>query len=159
IPVVGTLTPVQGADLAFEVPGVVDRVYFQSGGDVKAGTPLVSLRQGDDVARLHTLEASARLAQTNYQRAQRRWAIKGISLQQVQEYEAALASANAEVAEQRAILAKKTLRAPFSGHVGVRQANVGQFVNAGVAVVTLQALDPIYLDFTVPQQQLASLHA
>lgn len=156
--VVGTLRPVNGSDLAFEVSGVVDKVFFDSGRDVKAGTPLVALRSADDVARLHTLEAAADLARTVYARAQKLFAIHAISKQELDQDLAQLHSAQAQVREQQAIVAKKMLRAPFAGHVGLRQVNVGQYVNAGVAVVTLQMLDPIYLDFTVPQQQLSSVH-
>jgi membrane fusion protein (multidrug efflux system) len=155
--VVGTLSAVQGADLAFELPGVVERVHFESGREVRAGTPLVSLRRGDDMARLRTLQATARLAETNYNRARRLWTIKGISRQQVEEYAAALASARAQVSEAQAHLNKKLMRAPFGGQLGIRRVNVGDFVNAGVPVVTLQALDPIFLDFTVPQQKIAQL--
>lgn len=155
--VVGTLRPVNGADLAFEVGGVVDKVYFDSGGDVKAGTPLVSLRSADDVARLRTLQATAELAHTVYARAQKLFAIHAISKQELDQDAAQMHAADAQVHEQQAVVAKKTLRAPFAGHIGLRQVNVGQYVNAGVAVVTLQVLDPIYLDFTVPQQQLSSL--
>lgn len=157
IDVVGSLRAAQGADLAFEIPGVVQKIYFDSGRDVRAGTILISLRAADDVARLHTLQATAKLAETNYARALRLWKIKGISRQQVEEYAAALASARAQVAEAMANLNKKIMRAPFSGHLGLRNVNVGDYLNAGVSVVTLQALDPIYLDFTVPQQKLAQL--
>lgn len=157
IEVVGSLRAVQGADLAFEIPGVVQKVHFESGGDVRAGTPLISLRAADDVARLHTLQATAKLAETNYARALRLWKIKGISRQQVDEYAATLASARSQVAEALALLNKKIMRAPFAGHLGLRNVNVGDYVNAGVAVVTLQALDPIYIDFTVPQQKVAQL--
>jgi membrane fusion protein (multidrug efflux system) len=155
--IVGSLRAYQGADLAFEVPGVVEKVFFESGGDVRTGSVLVTLRSGDDLARLRTLQATARLAQTNYARAQRLWSIKGISRQQVEEYAAALASARAQVAEAQALLAKKILRAPFAGHLGLRHVNVGDYVNPGTAIVTLQALDPIFLDFSVPQQKLAQL--
>jgi membrane fusion protein, multidrug efflux system len=155
--VVGSLSPVQGADLAFETPGVVERIYFESGGAVRAGTPLVSLRRGDDAARLRTLQATAKLAETNYNRARRLWTIKGISRQQVEEYAAALAAARAQVAEAMAMLNKKVMRAPFAGSLGIRRVNVGDFINAGVPVITLQALDPIFLDFTVPQQKVAQL--
>jgi membrane fusion protein, multidrug efflux system len=155
--VVGSLRAVNGADLAFETPGVVEKVYFDAGGDVAKGTPLVALRAADDIARLHTLQAAANLAATTYARAQKLFSINGISRQQLEQDAAALRSAQAQVAEQQAVIAKKVLRAPFAGHLGLRRVNVGEYVNAGVPVVTLQMLDPIFLDFTVPQQKLSQL--
>jgi len=155
--VVGTLTASVGADLASEVAGVVEEVYFDSGGSVEAGAPLVRLRSTDENARLRTLEASAQLAEATFNRSQRLLEIQGISTAQVEASEAELASARAQVAEQRAIIEKKMIRAPFAGELGIRQVNVGQYVNPGTVVATLQALDPIHMDFTVPQQMLQIL--
>jgi membrane fusion protein (multidrug efflux system) len=155
--VVGTLTASVGADLAAEVAGVVEEVYYDSGGSVEAGAPLVRLRSTDENARLRTLEASAQLAEATYSRSQRLLEIQGISTAQVEASEAELAAARAQVAEQRAIIEKKMIRAPFAGELGIRQVNVGQYVNPGTVVATLQALDPIHMDFTVPQQMLQIL--
>jgi membrane fusion protein (multidrug efflux system) len=152
--VVGSLKPVRGADLSVEVSGIVDEVDFDSGGDIAAGAQIIRLRDADDIAKLHTLEAARDLAQTNYNRDQTQLQRQLISQAQFDVTAANLQSLQAQVAEQQAIVAKKTLRAPFAGHLGIRAVNAGQFLNPGTVVVTLQALDPIYLDFFLPQQQL-----
>ena len=154
IRVVGSLKPVRGADLSVEVPGIVDQVHFDSGGDVEAGAPIIHMRDGDIAAKLHTLEAAQNLAQANYDRDKAQYDRNLISHAQFDTTSATLASAQAQVAEQQAILEKYTLRAPFAGHVGVRTINAGQYLAPGTPVVTLQALDPIFLDFFLPQQQL-----
>ena len=154
---VGTLTPDKGADLSVEVPGIVDQVNFDSGGDVKAGAQLIRLRDADDVAKLKTLEASRDLAQVNYNRDQKQLQLNLISQAAFDLTAANLKTAEAAVAEQAAIVAKKTLHAPFAGHLGIRNVNVGQYVNAGTVLVTLQALDPINFDFHLPQQTLQQL--
>lgn len=154
---VGTLRAVNGADLSLEVSGVVDAIQFKSGDDVEAGALLLRLRSGDDVAKLRALEASADLAQVNYDRDQKQLRVQAVSQATVDTDAANLKNARAQVAEQQAVLDKKTLRAPFAGHLGLRQVDLGQYLTAGAAVVTLQALDPIYLDFYLPQQALDQL--
>src|SRR5690242_10445716 len=154
IRVVGSLKPVRGADLSVEVPGIVDQVRFDSGGDVEAGAPILHMRDGDIAAKLHTLQAAQNLAQANYDRDKAQYDRNLISHAQFDTTSATLASAQAQVAEQQAILDKYTLRAPFAGHLGVRTINAGQYLAPGTPVVTLQALDPIFLDFYLPQQQL-----
>ena len=154
IQVVGSLKPVRGADLSVEVSGIVAQVNFDSGGDVAAGATILQLIDNDDVAKLHTLEAARDLAQTTYNRDQAQVQRQLISQAQFDVTGANLKSLQAQVAEQQAIVAKKTLRAPFAGHLGIRSVNAGQFINPGTVVVTLQALDPIFLDFYLPQQQL-----
>lgn len=154
IRVVGSLKPVRGADLSVEVPGIVDQINFDSGGDVQAGAAILHLRDGDIAARLHTLQAAQDLAQANYNRDKAQFDRQLISKQQFDTTASTLASAQAQVAEQQAVLEKYMLRAPFAGHVGVRTVNSGQYLSPGTPVVTLQALDPIFLDFYLPQQQL-----
>ena len=154
IRVVGSLKPVRGADLSVEVPGIVEQVNFDSGGDVQAGAQVLHLRDGDIAAKLHTLQAAQELAQANFDRDKAQVERNLISHAQFDTTSATLASAKAQVAEQQAILDKYTLRAPFAGHLGVRTVNAGQYLAPGTAVVTLQALDPIFLDFSLPQQQL-----
>ena len=155
--VVGSFRPVRGADLSVEVPGIVDQVSFDSGGDVEAGAQILKLRDGDDVAKLHTLEAARDLAQSNFDRDQAQLGRMLISKAQFDVTAATLKSTQAQVAEQQAIVAKKTLRAPFAGHLGIRSVNAGQYISPGTVVVTLQALDPIFLDFSLPQQQLSQI--
>ena len=154
---VGSLSAINGADLSFEVAGVVEAIYFESGSDVALGVKLVKLRDEDDVAKLATLQAAADLAQTNYTRDQKQLAANLISQAAFDTTAANLKSAQAAVAQQAATLDKKTVRAPFAGHLGIRNVNVGQYVNAGTALVTLQALNPINFDFHLPQQALDKL--
>ncbi len=154
IEVVGTFQPVRGADLSVEVPGIIDQVNFDSGGDVAAGAQLIKLRDSDDVAKLRTLEANRDLAKSNFDRDKAQLDRMLISRAQFDVTAANLQALEAQVAEQQAIIAKKTLRAPFAGQLGIREVNAGQYISPGTKVVTLQALDPIYLDFFLPQQVL-----
>jgi membrane fusion protein (multidrug efflux system) len=155
--VVGSLKPVQGADLSVEVPGIVAEVNFDSGGDIAAGAQLIRLIDADDVAKLHTLEAARDLAQTTYNRDSAQLQRQLISQAAFDVTAANLKSLQAQVAEQQAIIAKKVLRAPFAGHLGIRSVNAGQYLGPGTVVVTLQALDPIFFDFSLPQQQLQQI--
>jgi membrane fusion protein (multidrug efflux system) len=154
---VGSLRAVNGADLGLEVAGIVDEIHFNSGDDVEAGTVLLQLRDDDDVARLRSLEAAADLAQINYDRDRKQLKIQAVSQAVVDTDEANLRNAKAQVAEQQAIVDKKTIRAPFAGRLGIRAVDLGQYLPAGTTIVTLQALDPIYVDFTLPQQALDDL--
>lgn len=154
IQIVGSLKPVRGADLSVEVAGIVNEVNFDSGGDIAAGAPIIRLVDADDVAKLHTLEAARDLAQTNYNRDEMQLQRQLISQAAFDVTAANLKSLQAQVAEQQAIVAKKTLRAPFAGHLGIRSVNAGQYISPGTPIVTLQALDPIFIDFSIPQQQL-----
>ncbi|HEV2264124.1 MAG TPA: efflux RND transporter periplasmic adaptor subunit [Stellaceae bacterium] len=154
---VGSLRAVNGADLSLELAGVVDKIYFDSGNDVSAGTVLMTLRSDDDVAKLHALQATADLDAINLARDEKQLKVNAVSKAQVDTDSATLRNAQAQVAEQQAVVDKKTLRAPFAGHLGIRAIDVGQYLNAGTTIVTLQALDPIYVDFTLPQQALAEI--
>lgn len=151
---VGSLRAVKGADLSLEVSGIVDAISFQSGDDVQGGAVLLKLRSADDLAKLQSLQASAELAQVTYNRDQKQFAVKAVSQATLDTDAANLKSFRAQVAEQQAVVDKKILRAPFAGHLGIRMVDLGQYLNAGTTVVTLQALDPIYLDFYLPQQAL-----
>ena len=154
IQAVGSLKPVRGAELSVEVPGVIDQINFDSGGDVAAGATLIRLRDSDDVAKLRTLEAARDLARTNFQRDEMQLDRMLISRAQFDTAAANLKSAEAQVAEQQAIVAKKTVKAPFAGHLGIRNVNAGQYIAPGTSIATLQALDPIYVDFFLPQQAI-----
>jgi membrane fusion protein (multidrug efflux system) len=154
---VGSLHAVRGADLSNEVAGVVEAIHFESGADVKAGTLLVEMRAADDIGRLDSLRANADLAQLNYQRAIAQFEAQAISKAELDTQQANAKSAKAQVAEQQAIVDKKRIRAPFNGHIGIRNADPGQYIAAGTKLVTLQTLDPIHVDFYMPQQQLATL--
>jgi membrane fusion protein, multidrug efflux system len=157
IEAVGSLRAVKGADLSLEVSGVVDSISFNSGDDVSEGAVLLKLRSDDDQAKLESLQATADLNQITYDRDQKQFKIQAVSQANLDTDVANLKNAKAQAAQQQAILDKKTLRAPFAGHLGIRAVDLGQFLNAGTAIVTLQALDPIFLDFFVPQQAVAQV--
>lgn len=154
---VGTLRAVRGADIAPEVAGVVTVIHFQSGQEVQAGAPLVQLNAESDLARLQSLQASAELAEVNYRRDQKQLEIQAVSQAVVDTDAANLKSAKAQLAEQQALLNKKLVRAPFGGRLGIRAVDVGQYVTAGTKLVTLQALDPVYVDFYAPQKSLGRI--
>ena len=148
---------VRGADLASEMPGLITAIHFQSGQEVTEGAPLVQLNNESDVAKLQSLMAAVELAEANYDRDQKQLAIQAVSQAVVDADAATLKSAKAQVAEQRALVAKKLVRAPFSGRLGIRAVDVGQYVNPGTKMVTLQALDPVYVDFYAPQKSLGRI--
>src|SRR5437773_10602814 len=151
---VGTLRAVRGADIAPEVAGVITAIHFQSGQEIEAGAPLVQLNAESDLARLQSLAAAGELAEINYQRDQKQLEIQGVSQAVVDADAANLKNAKAQLAEQQALVNKKLVRAPFDGRLGVRAVDVGPYVNAGTKLVTLQALDPVYVDFFAPQKSL-----
>ncbi|MDP3242989.1 MAG: efflux RND transporter periplasmic adaptor subunit [Reyranella sp.] len=157
IDAVGTLRAVRGAELSLEVPGVVETITFQSGDEVKAGQVLLTLRKEDEEARLQSLEATASLAQITYDRDLKQLKAQAISQAIVDNDEANLRNARAQVAVQKAILDKKTLRAPFDGKLGLRQVDLGQFLAASTMIATLQSMDPIFVDFLLPQQAVAQI--
>ncbi len=154
---VGTLRAVDGANLSLQLSGIVSEIGFKSGDDVQKGQVLLRLRNDDDVAKLHALQAAAELAQINYDRDRKQLLIHAIAQATLDSDAASLKSDLAQVAQQQAIVDQKVLRAPFAGHLGIRAVDLGQYLTAGTAVVTLQALDPLYVDFYLPQQALANL--
>ena len=154
---VGTLRAVRGADLAFEVAGLVTKVNLKSGDEVKEGDLLVQLRDTDAVASLRQLEAAAALAEVTFGRATRQLAAQAISKADYDMAAADLKGKQAAVQQQQAVIAKKQLRAPFAGRAGIVTISPGAYVNSGAAVVTLQQLDPLYVDFFVPQRHLGAL--
>jgi membrane fusion protein (multidrug efflux system) len=154
IEAVGSLRAVLGADLSLEVAGVVDTITFNSGDDIEQGKLLLKLRAGDDVAKLESLRAVAELNEITYERDQKQFKMQAVSQATLDTDAANLKNAKAQVAQQQAILDKKFLRAPFDGHLGIRAVDLGQYLSAGTPIVTLQALDPIFVDFFVPQQSV-----
>ncbi len=151
---VGSLRAVRGADLSLEVAGVVDQINFESGDDVEAGKVLLRLRDADDVAKLRSLEAVAELSEITLNRDTKQLRAQAVAQAVVDNDTANLKNNEAQVEQQRAIVAKKALTAPFSGRLGIRQVDLGQYLGPGTTIVTLQALNPIYLDFLLPQQSL-----
>jgi membrane fusion protein (multidrug efflux system) len=154
---VGSLRAARGADLSAQIAGVVDKINFESGSEVAAGAVLLKLKANDDPAKLAQLEAIADLAQQTYKRDQEQFAAQAISQAVLDNDQSSLKSARAQVAAQQALIEEKVVRAPFAGKLGIRQIDEGQYLTAGAAVVTLQALDPILIDFYVPQQAFARL--
>lgn len=154
---VGSLHAVQGVGLSAEVPGIVSEIYFKQGDNVLLNAPLLQLRNNEDNAKLAALYATAELALITFQRAQAQFNVQAISRQSLDIENANWQVARANVAQQQALINKKTVRAPFAGRIGIRQVDVGQYLKDGTEIATLQTLDPIYVDFFVPQQNLAAL--
>lgn len=154
---VGTLRAANGADLAMEVAGLVTAVNLKSGQDVKQGQVLLQLLDGDDVAQLQQLEAAAQLSQLTFERARRQLAVQAISKADYDSAAADLKAKQAAVAQQKVVVAKKQLRAPFTGRAGIITISPGDYLSAGTTVVTLQQLDPLFVDFYVPQGELGRL--
>ncbi|MDP9083470.1 MAG: efflux RND transporter periplasmic adaptor subunit [Pseudomonadota bacterium] len=153
----GSLRAVRGADLSAQAAGVVEQIGFDSGNDVAAGKLLLRLKPNDDYAKLQQLQAAAQLADQTYKRDQEQLAAQAISQATVDTDTSNLKSAHAQVAAQEALIEEKIVKAPFAGRLGIRMVDVGQYLTAGSTIVTLQALDPMLLDFYVPQQVLSQL--
>ena len=154
---VGTLRAVRGADLALDIAGLVTKVNLKSGDEVKEGEVLLQLRDSEDVAQLHQLEASAALANVTFDRAKQQLAVQAISKADYDAAAADLKGKQATVQQQEVNVAKKQLRAPFSGRAGIITVNPGAYLNSGTTIVTVQQLDPIFVDFHLPQRDLAAL--
>lgn len=154
---VGSVAAVQGAMLAAELPGTVAEVKFDNGSRVEKGAVLVQLDVSSEEAQLRSAEADAELARLADERAQNLRKGKVISQSEFDTADATYKQKAAQVDNMRALIAKKTVRAPFAGEAGIRQVNPGQTVLAGQQIVSLQSLDPIYVNFALPQQQLAAL--
>ncbi|MBI1179147.1 MAG: efflux RND transporter periplasmic adaptor subunit [Alphaproteobacteria bacterium] len=151
---VGTLRAVQSIDLTAEVDGIVREIRFESGTEAHRGEPLVRLDTETEQAQLKSLEAQADLARTTFERDRKLNAQGHVSEARLDASKSSLDSLLAQVDEQRAMIAKKTITAPFNGRLGIRRVNLGQYVKAGAPMVGLQQLDPIYVDFTVPERYL-----
>lgn len=154
---VGSLRAERGADLSAEVAGIVNSINFKSGDDVKAGQLLLQLRSADDEAHLESLKAAAALAESVNTRDLAQFKAGAVSQATLDSDAANLRSARAQVAEQQALVEKKYVHAPFAGHLGIRAVDLGQYLAAGTKVVTLQQLDPIFVDFYLPQQSLGQI--
>jgi membrane fusion protein (multidrug efflux system) len=154
---IGSLRAVRGVDVTSEIAGLVRQINVKSGQDVKAGTVLVQLNADSDIATLNALQASADLAETVLKRDQAQLAVEAIAQAQVDSDLADLKNKRAQVASQQATIDKKTIRAPFSGRLGITLVNPGQYLNPGDKIVTLQTIDPIFVDFFVPQQDVSAI--
>ncbi len=154
---VGSMTATNGVFIANEIAGVVTRIEFRSGQSVRAGDLLVQLDDAVDRAELDGLVAEQRLAELRFRRLEQLLAQNSTSKSDYDQAEAELQAAAAAVAAKRAEIAKKALRAPFSGELGIRRIDLGQYLDAGTDIVSLQRLDPIYVDFTLPERHLGEL--
>lgn len=154
----GSVRAIRGVNITTELAGMVQSIYFTPGAFVKAGDVLVQLNAAAEIGTLHSLEANAALAQITYDRDKKQYAAQAISKQTLDADAENLKSLRAQVVEQTATVAKKTIRAPFTGRLGISAVNPGQYLNAGDKVVSLQMFDPIYVDFYVPQQELPRIN-
>ena len=153
----GSLRAVKGVNVTTELSGMVREILFSPGAEIQKGQVLVKLDIKPELEKLRRLKAERRLAKITFERDLKQLSFGAVSQQTVDDDEANYASLKAQVLEQKATIAKKVVRAPFSGRLGIRLVNVGQFINPGDAIVTLQTLNPIYVDFFLPQQQLAKV--
>ena len=154
---VGTVRAVKGTDVTTETSGIVDSIQFESGDSVDAGAVLVTLDRSTDLAELQALEAQAVLTAQELARARSLLQRNAVSQSELDTRAAADAAANANVAAQRARIAQKIIRAPFTGELGIRRIDLGQHISPGAAIVSLQSLDPIYVNFKMPQQLLSQI--
>jgi membrane fusion protein (multidrug efflux system) len=154
---IGTVTAINGVTVSTDLAGIVDKIAFTSGTVVKAGDLLVHLNTDQEQAQLEQAQAQLALAQLTLNRDRDLLAKRTISQQDYDTAEATYRGNQASVDQFRALIARKTLRAPFDGVIGIRQVNLGQYLNTGDAVVSLQSFDPIYVNFTLPQQELSKL--
>jgi membrane fusion protein (multidrug efflux system) len=159
ISAVGSLRAVQGVQVTTQIAGQVQQVLFRSGDTAKSGQPLVQLSAEPDIASLHSLQAQAEQASVVYERDKKQFAIQAVSQATLDADAADLKSKQALAAQQQALVAEKTVSAPFAGRLGISSVNPGQYLNPGDAVVTLQSLDPIYADFYLAQQDLSRVSA
>jgi membrane fusion protein (multidrug efflux system) len=150
--VIGTAEAIQGVTVSADLPGTVEKINFESGKAVRAGDVLVELDTRQERAQLAAAEAQRDLAQINYKRTQELVKQGVIAQTEYDNTTAQQKATEAQVGEIRATIERKTVRAPFSGILGIRMINLGQYLAAGQAIVPLQSLNPIYVNFGVPQQ-------
>jgi membrane fusion protein, multidrug efflux system len=154
---VGSLRAIHGVEVTTEVAGLVREVDFKSGSGARTGQTLVQLNADPDVAQLQALTAEANLAALVYHRDLIQYQAQAISRSQLDTDAANLKSTREQEAAQAALVAKKTIRAPFAGRLGITTVNPGQYLNPGDPIVTLESVDPIYVDFRLPQDDLSTV--
>ena len=155
--VIGTAAAIQGVTVSADLPGTIDKIHFESGQWVKEGEILVELDTRQERAQLANLEAQRDLAGINYGRAQELVKEGVIAKQEYDNAAAQQKATEAQVGDIKAAIARKMIRAPFTGVLGIRQVSLGQYLAAGQAIVSLQTLSPIYVNFGVPQQDTAKM--
>lgn len=154
---VGSLKAVQGVAVSTDLPGIVALIGFESGTSVKKGDLLLKLESQQEEAQLLSAEARRDLAKLTLERNRDLVAKKAVAASEFDQAQTHFRETAAAVAEAKALIARKSILAPFDGELGIRQANLGQYLNPGTMVVSLQSLDPIYVEFVLPQQNLAQL--
>jgi len=154
---VGSISAVQGAVVSSELSGVVSQIAFENGGTAKKGDLLVQLDASAEEAQLKSAEADLGLARADLDRSRELVGRKVISKAEIDAAESKFKQKEGSVDQMRSMIAKKTVRAPFDGQLGIRQVNVGQMINSGQQVVPLTSLDPVFADFALPQQHLGKL--
>ena len=155
---IGSITAVQGVTVTPDIPGTVREIAFESGALVSKGYLLVRLDTSSEEAQLRAVEAQTGLARLNVVRARNLRTNNFISQSQLDDAEAALKQTQANADVVRTTIAKKTIRAPFAGRLGIRLVNLGEYLETGKPIVSLQSLDSVYAEFALPQQELARLH-
>ena len=157
--VVGSLSAVAGIEVTAELGGIIRAIHFESGGAVSTGELLLELDDDTDQAALKGLLAERSLAELKFNRLARLVREKSVSKSDYDEARATLDNADAQVAAQQALIEKKRIRAPFDGRLGIRRVDLGEYLSPGAAIVPLEKLDPIYVDFTLPERELARVSA
>lgn len=150
----GSVRAIEGVEVTTQIAGMVTGVHFTPGSMVTKGDLLIQLDDSSEVAQLHVNQAARDLARINLKRDKAQFKISAVSQATIDSDVANLKSSQAQVDYQQSIVNKKAIKAPFSGRVGVRQVNLGQYLNPGDGITSLQRLDPIYVDFYLPQQEL-----
>ena len=154
---IGTVAAVQGVTVSADLPGVVDRIAFDSGRTAREGDVLAELDTRQEQAQLTAAEAELELARLTFERMRGLIEHDAVSRAEFDAAAAAQKQAEAKIREIRATIARKTIRAPFSGMLGIRAVNLGQYLTSGSPIVPLQSLDPIYVNFGVPQQDAGQI--
>ena len=157
IPAVGSVNAAQGVTVAPEIAGTVSEIAFESGATVKLGDLLVKLDTASEEAQLRSAEAQVDLAKLIRERTQKLRADNTVSQSELDQADATLKQNQANADAIRATIDKKTIRAPFAGRLGIRLVNLGERLDAGKGIVSLQSLSPLFVDFSLPQQELARL--
>jgi membrane fusion protein (multidrug efflux system) len=154
---VGSLTAVNGVDISTEVPGMVNEVYFQSGQMVKKNDPLIQLDDRIDQENLKHDEARHKLALINFERQKNLFTRNAAAKSALDQASVEVDQAAVAVAKDKILIDEKRIKAPFDGKIGIRKVNVGQYISPGTSLVNLQSLNPLYVEFSLPEQELKSL--
>jgi membrane fusion protein, multidrug efflux system len=154
---VGTVRALQGVEISSEIAGVVEKIYFHQGDNIKAGAPVLQLRDREEQSKLKSLTSAADIARITYNRDVAQLQIHAVSQQVVDNDKANLDIALAHISEQQVLISKKRILAAFDGQLGLRNVDLGQYVNVGTPIVSLQSIHQVYVDFFMPQQALSIL--